>query len=217
MTPADEHALEPDDDAPLDPAQSAALIAEQRARVVEAVDVDPRLLFGVWGTAWLLGFGVLWAVAVDEPLLDLDPRYAQMVFGLLLLGAAAVTAVHLARRSGGVRGSSATQGAMFGWAWGLTFAGFGALGAALNELDAGAAITSTVMSGGSALAVGALYMAGGAIWRDRTQFVLGVWVAGVTIVAILVGYPHLLAVMSLAGGGGMLLGAVAEQVRRRRR
>lgn len=203
------------DDAPLDPAASAALIAEQRARVIEAVDVDARLLFGAWGTAWLLGFGTLWAVALDEPLLPLDPRHGQIVFGGLLITAMVITAVHIARRSAGVRGTSATQGAMYGWAWALTFAGFGALGAALNAYDASPAITATVMSGGSALVVGALYMAGGAIWQDRTQFVLGLWISVVTFVAIIVGYPHLLAVMALAGGGGMLLGGLLEAVRRR--
>lgn len=204
-----------EDDAPLDPVATAALIAEQRARVEEAVDVDPRLLFGAWGTAWLLGFGTLWAVALDEPLLPLSPVHGQIVFGCLLITAMVITAVHIGRRSTGVRGSSATQGAMYGWAWAITFAGFGALGAALARMDASPEITSTVMSGGSALAVGALYMAGGAIWRDRTQFVLGAWIGAVTIVAILVGHPYLLAVMALAGGGGMLVGGLVEAVRRR--
>jgi hypothetical protein len=204
-----------EDDAPLDPAATAALIAEQRSRVEEAVDVDARLLFGAWGTAWLLGFGTLWAVSLEDPLLPLDPVHGQIVFGCLLITAMVITAIHIARRSAGVRGASATQGAMYGWAWAITFAGFGAMGAALDRMDAGPAITATVMSGGSALAVGALYMAGGAIWRDWTQFLLGIWIGLVTVVAILVGFPHLLAVMALAGGGGMLAGGLVEAVRRR--
>ena len=38
------------EDTPLDPASSAALIAEQRAKVEAATDVDGRILFGAW--AW---------------------------------------------------------------------------------------------------------------------------------------------------------------------
>ena len=37
-----------------------------------------------------------------------------------------------------------------------------------------------------------------------------------TIAAAFVGMPSMLAVMALAGGGGMLVGAVAAGVRRRR-
>ena len=203
------------DDAPTDVAASAALIAEQRARVEQAVDVDARLLFGVWGTAWLLGFGVQWALALDEPLLSVGSQLGQGLFGALLVTAGVITAVHTARRSSGVVGTSATQGAMYGWAWAVTFAGVATLGFALNRLGTDPELTATVMTGCSAIAVSALYMAGGAMWRDATQFALGAWIGVVTMVAVVVGYPHLLAVMALLGGGGMLAVAVIEGVRRR--
>jgi hypothetical protein len=206
----------PDDDEPLDPAASAALIAAQRARVLEATDVDARLLFGVWGVAWLLGFGALYAVAGDRPLIDWPPQAAGGLFGGLLLAAGLITAVHIGRRTSGVHGDSAAQGAMYGWAWFLGFAGVFALAGALVRAGAEPVVVETAMTIASPIVVGVLYIAGAAMWRDRAQFALGVWILVVTIGAAAVGMPWMLAVMAIAGGGGMLVGAVADGVRRRR-
>jgi hypothetical protein len=206
-----------DDDAPLDLAASAALIEAQRARVVSATDVDGRLLFGLWGAAWLLGFGALWLATVGDSPVRLSIGTALAVFAALILAAMVVTMIHTIGRSAGVSGTSAQQGAMYGWSWSLAFVGVGALGFALERAEAGPVLTSTVMTIVPALLVGALYMAGGAIWRDRTQFALGAWICVVTIAAAVVGSPHMLLVMALAGGGGMLVGGVVEAARRRRR
>ncbi len=210
-------AVVPDDEPPLDLAASAALIEEQRAKVAAATDVDGRLLFGVWGAAWLLGFGALYTVAGDRPLLDWSPTAAGLVFAGLLVAAMVVTAVHIARRTAGVHGTSSTQGAMYGWAWFLGFVGVFALPAALGRAGADEVVVQVTMTLVPPLLVGVLYMAGAAIWRDRTQFVLGAWILAVTIVASFVGTPGMLAVMALAGGGGMLAGALADAVRRRGR
>ena len=133
-----------------------------------------------------------------------------------MVGAIVVTAVHIARRTAGVRGTSATQGAMYGWAWFTGFATIGALGHALERAGASDAVLTVTMTIVPALVVGVLYMAGGAIWQDRTQFTLGSWVVVVTIASAVVGPPHMLAVMALAGGGGMLAAAFADGVRLRR-
>jgi hypothetical protein len=105
---------------------------------------------------------------------------------------------------------------MYGWSWTLGFGGIVALAAALARAGAGPQVIQTVMTIASPMLVGVLYMAGAAIWRDRTQFVLGAWICVVTIVAALVGLPLMLAVMALAGGGGMLAAAVVVSGARRR-
>lgn len=212
--PADEQDGLPDDDAP-DPVSAHALIAEQRARVEAATDVDARLLFGAWGAAWLVGFTALWLAFREEPVLETGTGLA--VLAVALTAAAVVTAVHLARRSSGVRGGSAVQGAMYGWAWFLSFLGVFALGAGLDRAGGSFLLVAHVQTVVSALLVAALYMAGGALWGDRTQFVLGAWIAVVTTVAAVIGPPHTLLVMALAGGGGMLVAALADQLRRARR
>ncbi|HEY8719087.1 hypothetical protein [Pengzhenrongella sp.] len=204
------------DDLPLDLAASAALIEAQRARVAAATDVDGRLLFGAWGTSWLLGFGALYSVASDQPLLGWPDWVAGTLFAGLLGVAMIITAVHLVRRTAGVRGVSARSGAMYGWSWGLSFTGVGALGFGLSRAGVSPEVMQLVMTVVPALLVGALYMAGAAIWRATTQFVLGAWIVAVTVVAAVVGPPATLAVMSIAGGGGMLVGAGLEHLRRSR-
>lgn len=204
------------DDPPLDLAASAALIEAQRARVAAATDIDGRLLFGVWGVAWLLGFGAMYSVAIDPPLLGWPAWLAGVVFAGLLVVALVITAVHIAIRSAGVRGVSASAGAMYGWGWILSFTGVGALGSGLARSGASPEVMQLVMTVVPALLVGALYMAGAAIWGSRTQFALGAWIVVVTVAAAAVGPPHLLAVMSVAGGGGMLVGAAGEHLRRGR-
>lgn len=206
-----------DDDAPLDPAEGAALVAAQRARVVEAIGVDGRLLFGVWGAAWLVGFGALYAVAGDRPMIDGDPDLALALFAVILVAAMVVTATHVARRSAGVHGGSAVQGAMYGWSWFLGFVGIFALASALTDAGADPTVVQTAMTVAPAALVGVLYMAGAAIWRDRSQFALGAWISVVTTVAALVGLPSMLVVMAVAGGGGMLVAAGVSAGRRRRR
>ena len=204
------------EDTPLDPAASAALIAEQRAKVEAAVEVDGRILFVAWGVAWLLGFGLLWAVDVDPPLVDIPRGMGLTVFFALLVAAMAVTAVHLARKARGVRGTSALQGAMYGWSWFLAFAGVGALGYALHRDGASEQVSGMVMMTVSTLVVGSLYMADGAIWGERAQFTLGAWILVATIIAVVAGAPNMLLVMSLAGGGGMLAATGVEATRRGR-
>ena len=202
-----------DDDAPLDPAASAALIAEQRAKVVAAMDVDGRVLFGAWGVAWLLGFGVLWAAATER--LTMSEEAAFLVFTGLLMLAGIVTAWHVAVKGTGVRGASTRQGAMYGWAWFLSYGVVFALGVALDRAGATDEVMNVAMTVAALLAVGALYMAGGAVWDERLQWALGAWIAVSTIVAALIGAPHMYLVMCIGGGGGMLVAAAAEAVRRR--
>lgn len=199
------------DDAP-DLAAAHALIAEQRARVAEATDVDGRVLFGAWGVAWLVGFAALWAAFRSEPLLP--PLGGSAVLGGLLLAAGVVTTVHVSHRTSGVLGASAVQGAMYGWAWTLAFLGVLGLGVGLPRFGVELALVVYVQTVTSALLVAALFMAAGALWSDRKQFALGAWIAVVTAVAAVVGPPHTLLVMSLAGGGGMLAAAIADHVQR---
>lgn len=204
-----------DDDAPLDPQLVAQIVADQRARVRSAIDVEARVLFGAWGVAWLLGFGALW-VAQSQAAPPFDEGVALAAFAVLLLAAGAVTAWHLAVRTRGVHGTSAVQGAMYGWTWCVAFLGVFTLPQALERAGASGDVQTTVMTVVPALVVGALYMAGGAMWGDRTQFTLGAAIGVVTAVAALVGLPHMLGVMAVAGGGGMLLTAGVDAVRRRR-
>jgi len=204
-----------DDDAPLDPRDALALLDAEHTRTQRQLVPDLRLLYGVWGAAWLVGFLALWSSATGRGPLVLPAAVAGTTFALLLGAAVVVTGVHSARRLAGVRGTSSTQGAMYGWAWLLGFGCVASLIAAAAGAGASAEVMGVLGPALSGLVVGLLYLAGGAMWQDRAQYSLGVWILVASAVGAVAGYPTDLLVMSLLGGGGFLVAAVVVALRGR--
>ena len=219
----------PDDDLPLDPAESLRLIAAQREKAKD-VEPDGRVLYGVWGAAWVLGYTTLWvsslrtadaaatatgttggSSAVGQP----EP-WAFIAFAVLLGAAVAITIVHVLTRVRGVRGASARSGALYGWAWPLSFAAMSMVLGGLARAGASPEVMALASNSLSCVIVGLLYLAGGALWQEVRLYVLGVWILLVAGAATLVGLPGLYLVMAVAGGGGFLLLALVEQVLRGR-
>lgn len=204
-----------DDEAPLAPHEALAMLETERSRTRRRLEPDVRLLYGVWGTAWLAGFLVLWASSSGRGPLVLPPTAAGTTFAALIAVAVVVTGVHSARRLTGVRGTSSTQGAMYGWAWLLGFGCVGSLFASAAGAGASAELMGVLSPALSGLVVGLLYLAGGAMWQDRAQYSLGVWILVTSAVAALAGHPTNLLVMGLLGGGGFLVAALVAAVRGR--
>lgn len=48
-------------------------------------------------------------------------------------------------------------------------------------------------------------MSGGAVWHDRSQFALGVWLSAINVIGVLAGPGWHSLVVAILGGGGMLL------------
>ncbi|MHA7135119.1 hypothetical protein [Oerskovia turbata] len=216
-----------DDDLPLDPTESLRLIAAQQEKAKD-VEPDGRVLYGVWGLAWLLGYSTLYVSmrraadatatatggagaggAVGQP----EP-WAFAVFGGLLIGAVALTITHILTRSRGLRGTSARSGALYGWAWIIAFGAMSLVLAGLARAGANPEVMALASNSLSCLIVGIMYLTGAAMWQETRLYVLGVWILLVAGVATVVGLPGLYLVMALAGGGGFLLLALVEQVLR---
>ncbi|WP_051702697.1 hypothetical protein [Oerskovia turbata] len=217
----------PDDDRPLDPAESLRLIAAQQEKAKD-VEPDGRVLYGVWGLAWLLGYTTLYVsslrtaappatatleIGASDAVGQPEP-WAFALFGTLLIGAVALTIVHVLTRVSGVRGASARSGALYGWAWFISFAAMSLVLAGLARAGANPEVMAVASNALSCLVVGMMYLAGGAMWQEVRLYVLGVWILLVAGAATIVGLPGLYLVMAVAGGGGFLLMAFVEQVLR---
>ncbi len=202
-----------DDDAPPgeDPAALLALIAAERERIRRRTAPTLAVIGTAWGVAWLLGYLVLYLTADGGT----APSWAFVTFAGLLVLAVVVTAVHVARRSAGIRGESATVGAMYGWTWFIGFVAAALLFASIGREGAGPEVMALVSNGVSGLVVGLLYMAGGMLWREWRMFGLGGWIAVVAGLASLAGSAQLYLVMAVAGGGGFLLAALLDSRTRR--
>lgn len=196
-------------------AELLELLEAEQERAARAIEPDPRLIFAVWGAAWLIGFLGLWASTSAASPVEVSEITAGLGFFVLFVLAVVVTVVHIGRRTAGVRGVSSRVGAMYGWGW---FLSFGALSAIMTGTRSQVPLETwsllwAVLSG---LVVGALYLAGGALWQDRVQYGLGVWILVSSAAGGLAGYPHAYLVMALAGGGGFLLAALFFSARGRR-
>jgi hypothetical protein len=200
-------------DAPLDLAAARAIIDAQRDRVRATTYTDDRIIFGVWAVAWLAGYGVLWWFGHDD--VEAVPWWGWAAFGALMMAGVATTITHSLRRMSGMDGVSRRTGVLYGWSWFVAFAAGQTLVGGLAGAGVPDEAVALAANGISALIVGILYMAGGALWQDRAQFALGVWMAVVAAVATLVGLPWTFAVMGLAGGGGMAVGALLAHLAQR--
>jgi hypothetical protein len=204
---------EPGED--LTPADLLALVESERARTSAAIGPDPLLVYGVWGLAWLLGFGALYLARAETGPVTVSLVVAGATFFLLLASAMVITGVHMARRFSGVRGISSQVGAMYGWAWTLGFLTYAAIMGGAARAGVEEPVIGLLWSAGSGLVVGLLYLAGGALWQDRVQYGLGAWILICSGAGALAGTPGIYLVMSLAGGGGFLLAGAFFALRQR--
>jgi len=203
---------------PIDPAESLRLIERERAETELNITPDPRGFTWPWGFAWVLGFGVYFLRygPGDRVFVDL-PAWLPLTLLLgLFLAAGAFTGWFGARISRAIKGPSNRQGAMYGIAWSVAYAGMSAVLSTTNNLlpDANA----TMLWAGVMVALtGAMHMAGGAIWNDRNLFFLVVWTSVVNIAGVFAGFGWHSLILAVLGGGGMLFVGTLQWLRLRRR
>lgn len=203
------------EDLPAHPAEMLALIRSQQDMVRTGTEPSGALLFAAWGVAWFAGYLMLYVSGTQEH--GLPAGWAFVVFGMLLVSAMVFTGVHIGRRAVGVRGASAAAGAMYGWSWAVCFAVVFLILSGVARAGASDEVMQILSNSMSCLVVAALYMAGGALWREWRMFALGVWIALVGGAAAVVGPPSSYLLMAVAGGGGFLLAVVSDVVLDRRR
>jgi hypothetical protein len=196
------------DDEQLAPDDALAIIAGQRV-VAARTQPSSALLFGVWGASWLVGYGLMWATALE------DGTPALWAAAVAIGGGAAAIAFtiwHSVHRAQGIRGRSPREGALYGWAWALGFLAQGITVAALAQAGAEPVVTTLAANAMATMVAGLLYVAGGLMWQATPLYVLGVWILLVGAIGTFAGLPGSYAVMAFGGGGGMLVAALASRV-----
>jgi len=196
-------------------AESLALIEAQRRRVTAQIEPDIRLLYGVWGLALLVGEAAFFFAYWENSPIAIPLPVAGVTLFVSLVAAMVTMGVHIGRRVAGVRGNSSRQGKFYGWTWTVGFICLGAIITGAGRAGADDETIALLWAAGSGLVIGLLYMAGGAMWLDRTQFTLGAWFAVVSGAGAIAGLPWLYLVLSIAGGGGLLVVAALVAARTR--
>ncbi|WP_257493113.1 hypothetical protein [Actinomyces wuliandei] len=220
-------AAERSESRPPTPAEAEALIAAQRRDYARCNTIRSAPLLLAWGLAWLLGYTTL-ALAADGAGLRegtsavADARAAYTVFVACLAAAGIFTAVYIALRSRGVRGTSGRQGVLYSGAW---IGGMALTGVILGRLNSflatvgtpeAGAVGALVSSAVPCLVVGVIFLVGAALWGENVMGALGGWILAAAAVATVAGLPWAWWVMAVGGGGGMLLAAARDSLVGRR-
>ncbi|WP_199853760.1 transporter [Plantactinospora sp. BB1] len=203
---------------PADPAAALRLIAEQQAEAARRLSPNLLWYYWPWGLAWLIGFGLFFLRFGPGGRVFVDlPSWLPLLTLLTLLIAAGITSGIVGGRTyGQVTGDSNRRGLWYGLAWGLGFTGVStALGQVSEHLPED--LAGLLWAGVTVGLTGALHMAGGAIWLDRNMFRLGVWISVINIAGMIAGTGWHALLISVAGGGGMLVAGVHFLLRDRHR
>jgi hypothetical protein len=195
------------EDQPLSAGESLGLIARQQQDAQRRLRVNPALFYGPWGAAYLLGFGSIFLTYPTVFPLRLPGAVAAVITGLLFAAATVISVATGVRAGRGLRGPSRAAGAMYGFSWTLGFCALTVVNVGVTRLGLPDDAVTLLWSGSSLLLVGVLYLAAGAMWQDKFQYGLGVWMLVSAACSVFAEVPGNFAVVSLAGGGGLLLAA----------
>jgi hypothetical protein len=191
-------------DPPLSPADSMALIDAHQASRLRAGHLGAALLCGVWGVVYLVGWGAFYLSGEHV----VPALVAEIMTGVLMVGAIVFSGWFGVRSGQGVRGPSQVGGAMYGFSWTIGFIALTVVNVGLRNAGLSGDQVTLLWSGSALLVVGLLYLAGGAMLRSWPQYVVGAWTMIAGAVSVDVGVPNNFLVLSLAGGGGFLAQAV---------
>ncbi|WP_130179163.1 hypothetical protein [Cryobacterium sp. SO1] len=200
-----------------DPQQMLALLEAQQRRVADAQIAPVVWLYFIWGVAWFVGFLALWSGDPDgNPWFTIPAGVATPLFIVLLVISIVSSAVIGLRINRGVRGVSSFSGAVYGLSWSVCGGAFALLGVGLIRNGLSPELANLYFPSGYALMCGTIYLGGAALWRDKSQLVLGLFMLVVGAAAPFAGSPGNDLVFALAGGGAFLVTAAVMAVRLRR-
>jgi hypothetical protein len=206
-----------DQAAGMDAQQAAVIMQQARERARRELAVRRPVLFVTWGLVVLVGYGALWlSVRGQHPFHGPTVPAIVTLVGLFV-AAAIITARFIDRVSSGVGGPSVLQRGIFVSA--LAAGGF-AMGTfihAASNVGADRRLLALIAAAAPLLVVGLVFVASCAIngILDRPRLLLGLWLLVVAAEGAWAGPVTYLAVIALAGGGGILLMAAIEPLLRR--
>ena len=206
--------------ADIPPAEARDPAQEQLADLTARVKNGIQIMHVTWGLAWLAGNGLFFLRSGPGNRVFVDvPSWLPLTVLLGLLVVASVTTAILGVRVFGRGATDPTyvrQAKWYGTAWLLGFAGLlitvGKVTHGLSSDDQGLIwiVTTTGLAA-------TLHLAGSAIWLDRSQLRLGLWLMLVNVVGAIAGQGWQALIVAVAGGGVMLYLGLVGMLRGRQR
>jgi hypothetical protein len=176
--------------------------------IVTRIKARVQFMHLAWGVAWLVGFMLIFLHngPNNKEIVAMPPWVPLTVLFVLLLGAGVFTAVLGVQvfGTGTVDSASRRRGVYYGLAW---LIGFVALILTTSMVTKG--LTSTqagLIWGATATGLTAvLHLAGSAIWLDRGQLRLGIWIIVINFIAAASGSVWQPLILAIGGGAVMVV------------
>lgn len=193
----------------VNPAEMFAVMQSTRRATQSRLTRGYSGLLFAWAGAWFFGFGALW-FGTGIGGVDLLPTVAAWVtFGALIVAAIVWSIiVGLRSASSGIRGRSQLQGALYGNSWMISMVGAWLIISGLQKAGLSQELANLLYPALFVFLVGVLYLAGGALWRSPAQYVLGIVMIVVAIVATFVGTPWHFLIYATIGPVAMVIVAI---------
>jgi hypothetical protein len=176
-------------------------------------EVDNRSAYVSFAAAYVLGHGAAVLSKGTDPVLNLP---GWLPLALLAAGLVAGTVQSMNAASRALRGASESEqlaGKLLGVSWATAFV---ALFLAITGLTVAfdkPELQEVLWPVGSTLVVGLLYLAEGAVRRNKLHYGLGSWLAMVAAASLFLSTPGFYGLLAVAGGGGYAVAAVLERRR----
>jgi hypothetical protein len=189
-------------------ARDALTVIDERQRQSRAsLFPGPAPILAAWGCTYLVGFSVFW-LSVHRNVIA--SWVAVVILGGLGVVASAVSLARMTRLGRGVQGPSRRSAKMYSWCWPVSLVAVLAFDLGLTRHGLPESTSSLLWPGSFLLVLAVLFLCGGVLFSDRTQFGLGVWSLAVAAASTFAGWPGNYAVLALAGGGGLLVASAFQ-------
>jgi hypothetical protein len=193
----------------MDIQRASAVLREARERARRALVVRRPVLLLVWGAAWLAADGVIWlSVRGQRPYSGPTPAALATLTGVIA-AATVFTVIYVGRAGSGVGGLSVVQRRILLLAYLGGYVALFTLEAAIDHAGASRAVLGVYGAAAPILLVALIIAASAAVFLDWSLFGLGIWLLAVAAGSGFAGPVTVWAVSALAGGGALLVMAVA--------
>jgi hypothetical protein len=189
-------------------AREALTVIDERQRQSRAsLFPGPAPILAAWGCTYLVGFSAFW-LSVHG---NVVPTWvAVLILAGLGTAASAVSLARTTRLGRGVKGPSRRSAIAYSWCWPVGLVAVLAFDLGLTRHGLPESTLSLLWPGSFLLVVAVLFLCGGVLFSDRSQFGLGVLSSAVAAASTFAGWPGNYAVLALAGGGGLLVSSAFQ-------
>lgn len=173
------------------PNEMLELINTQARQSRNQMDRTLMVIVGTWALSWLIGFSAMWSGETigGNPWFRIPDAAAAIIFAASIIAGIIISAIAGSLTGRGIRGPSAITGRYYGLSWPIAMTALGCLIGALTMHGLRGDLAAITIPGMFIFTVGLLYLGGGAAFRSGTQFVLGVLMILLVVIASFAGSP----------------------------